>query len=266
MKSVTLRVALGTALAGFCVLPGLTPAIASPVTWDFIDPVSNPGPGLVTTTENFTDTTSTYSITAYGITSPAAGHAGNYLPNTTPGHSAPVVGSTVTTSAIPTLTAMYVKNGGTGENGLGLAYDPTGDHEISLYRMIEIATNPNVALYNFQMNSSTNGEGWDVYGSNSNAALGSATLTLLYSDGQDESLHALTAYNYYYFTYDGAGVHSGQGDNVLLRLITGQTITISTQNSSTPLPAALPLFASGLGALGLLGWRRKRKNTAAAAA
>ena len=32
---------------------------------------------------------------------------------------------------------------------------------------------------------------------------------------------------------------------------------------ATPLPAALPLFASGLGALGLLGWRRKRKNTLA---
>jgi hypothetical protein len=31
----------------------------------------------------------------------------------------------------------------------------------------------------------------------------------------------------------------------------------------TPLPAALPLFATGLGALGLLGWRRKRKNAAA---
>jgi hypothetical protein len=27
---------------------------------------------------------------------------------------------------------------------------------------------------------------------------------------------------------------------------------------TTPLPAALPLFASGLGALGLLGWRRKK--------
>jgi hypothetical protein len=27
----------------------------------------------------------------------------------------------------------------------------------------------------------------------------------------------------------------------------------------TPLPATLPLFVAGLGALGLLGWRRKRK-------
>jgi hypothetical protein len=30
--------------------------------------------------------------------------------------------------------------------------------------------------------------------------------------------------------------------------------------TTTPLPAALPLFATGLGALGLLGWRRKRKS------
>lgn len=35
---------------------------------------------------------------------------------------------------------------------------------------------------------------------------------------------------------------------------------------TTPLPATLPLFAGGLGALGLLGWRRKRKNAAALAA
>jgi hypothetical protein len=36
--------------------------------------------------------------------------------------------------------------------------------------------------------------------------------------------------------------------------------------AATPLPAALPLFATGLGALGLLGWRRKRKGAAAVAA
>jgi hypothetical protein len=34
--------------------------------------------------------------------------------------------------------------------------------------------------------------------------------------------------------------------------------------SQTPLPAALPLFASGLGAMGLLGWRKKRKAAVAA--
>lgn len=35
--------------------------------------------------------------------------------------------------------------------------------------------------------------------------------------------------------------------------------------AATPLPAAFPLFASGLGAIGLLGWRKKRKNILTAA-
>ncbi len=41
---------------------------------------------------------------------------------------------------------------------------------------------------------------------------------------------------------------------------------IDTGASATPLPAALPLFATGLGAMGLFGWRRKRKSAAAIAA
>ena len=32
--------------------------------------------------------------------------------------------------------------------------------------------------------------------------------------------------------------------------------------TGTPLPAALPLFASGMGVLGFFGWRRKRKALA----
>ena len=53
--------------------------------------------------------------------------------------------------------------------------------------------------------------------------------------------------------FSGAGSHPANAyfDN----------ITVTT----TPLPAALPLFASGLGALGVFGWRRKRKKAAAAA-
>jgi hypothetical protein len=47
----------------------------------------------------------------------------------------------------------------------------------------------------------------------------------------------------------------------------GNQINASFNNATTifavPLPAALPLFATGLGALGLLGWRRKRKALAA---
>ena len=39
-------------------------------------------------------------------------------------------------------------------------------------------------------------------------------------------------------------------------------IEVTSDLTPTPLPAALPMFATGLGALGLLGWRRKRKQAA----
>jgi hypothetical protein len=40
--------------------------------------------------------------------------------------------------------------------------------------------------------------------------------------------------------------------------------TATPETGATPLPAALPLFATGIGGLGLLGWRRKRKAQAVA--
>jgi hypothetical protein len=42
------------------------------------------------------------------------------------------------------------------------------------------------------------------------------------------------------------------------------TITSQSVETTTPLPSALPLFATGIGGLGLLGWRRKRKAQAVA--
>jgi hypothetical protein len=41
--------------------------------------------------------------------------------------------------------------------------------------------------------------------------------------------------------------------------------TVIATIATTPVPAALPLFATGLSALGLLGWRKKRKSAAIAA-
>jgi hypothetical protein len=49
--------------------------------------------------------------------------------------------------------------------------------------------------------------------------------------------------------------------------LTQQSVAINQltiEAPATPLPATLPLFATGLGGLGLLGWRRKRKAQAVA--
>ena len=48
--------------------------------------------------------------------------------------------------------------------------------------------------------------------------------------------------------------------------VTDPNFQVNFSLATTPIPAALPLFGTGLGALGLLGWRRKRKSTAAIAA
>jgi hypothetical protein len=52
-----------------------------------------------------------------------------------------------------------------------------------------------------------------------------------------------------------AGISSTSTDAVITENLTMTLVP----TSATPLPAGLPLFATGLGALGLLGWFRKRK-------
>jgi hypothetical protein len=47
------------------------------------------------------------------------------------------------------------------------------------------------------------------------------------------------------------------------RLVESGQVTAVLSLPEVPLPSALPLFATGLGALGLLGWWRKRKQLAA---
>jgi hypothetical protein len=42
--------------------------------------------------------------------------------------------------------------------------------------------------------------------------------------------------------------------------VNGIEFNLTADTAATPLPAALPLFASGLGALVLFGWRKKRKR------
>jgi hypothetical protein len=69
--------------------------------------------------------------------------------------------------------------------------------------------------------------------------------------------------NFFAFTSDYASAPGNNGSAFL----TANDFEIGiemTPVATTPLPAALPLFAGGLGALGVFSWRRKRKAAAAA--
>ena len=63
----------------------------------------------------------------------------------------------------------------------------------------------------------------------------------------------------------GLQVYNGVANSTEQATLQNKGFLIGTNLSTTPIPPAFPLFASGLGALGLLGWRRKRKKTGAMA-
>jgi len=60
---------------------------------------------------------------------------------------------------------------------------------------------------------------------------------------------------FYVFLDDGGSGRDRDFDDMVVKIVDPPV-------SAVPLPAALPLFATGLGALGLIGWRRKRKASA----
>ena len=66
---------------------------------------------------------------------------------------------------------------------------------------------------------------------------------------------------YAFFDDSGGNPTDADFDDMIVKL----QISSNTEIGDTPLPAALPLFATGLGVMGLLGWRRKRKALAIAA-
>lgn len=61
---------------------------------------------------------------------------------------------------------------------------------------------------------------------------------------------------------DSNGNNLAGSNTVILSYDFTTSSAFTSSSSATPLPATLPLFATGLGGLGLFGWRRKRKPRA----
>lgn len=122
-------------------------------------------------------------------------------------------------SATNVAKALYGKQGGGNENGLGFARN--GDREIGYgegYVQLDVSALLGLLTnVKFGSNSTTQGEEWSVFGSNTAGLFASGTFL---SKGTTEGLHTLPnfgAYKYYYFTSSQAK----GGKNWLLTGISG---------------------------------------------
>jgi hypothetical protein len=216
MKSVLLGFAAAAALA--------TTASAAVVTFDF----QSPGPNA--------DAGNSHTYTA----------------------GSPAI--SITATAFPTLEPtgapnhLFDKSGGGDENGLGLTSDPSGDHEISgaNFIQIDVSALPVGSVDSFQMGSTTGGEGWTVFGSNTAGVLGSALAGLTDVINDEGVSHTLPG-GYEFYDFKAAGI---EGSNVLLH-----EFVVTT---AVPEPATWAMMLIGIGGLG--GMLRASRKSASSAA
>ena len=220
MKTVN-RALFAAAVTVSAGLGSLAPANAATETWNFNSPT-----GTLGTTQPYLSTPDGISITAAGF----------------------ITGPTFATLATPVL--LFGKNDAGDEAGVGIAADPSGDHEIfgnpnpGPGDVVRITVPTGVTLTSFTMGSVQTGEGWALYGTHDAAGL--TGYALITSGTTDGTFSLPTGFTAFYF--------AATSGNVLLDAVAG--------TSTVPLPGALPLFVTGLGLMGLLRMRRKRSVAA----
>ena len=148
-------------------------------------------------------------------------------------------------------TDLYGKNASAAdEKGVGIANDPTGDHEIwtgaesgtaIILDVSDLLAN-NVSEAQFFMGSTTDGESWVVWGE-----IAPGSFVALLSGSDELTWHDLPGWGWY---SDYAFTAGNVGNNVLLG---GLSLT-----QSVPEPATWAMMLLGFGAVGVAFRRRRR--------
>ena len=168
---------------------------------------------------------------------------------------------------------LYGKNGGGDENGLGLANDPTGDNEIhyhSGYVQIDVSQLFGKADgLTFGTNSTTDGEEWTVYGSNSSGGTcGQSALrgrhVLGLSGTTEVTAQGLPSFGTYrYYDFFESTHTAGQGDNFLITNLA--TLEVTGHGGGVPEPATWAMMLLGFGGVGAALRAAHRRNCTASA-
>jgi hypothetical protein len=138
------------------------------------------------------------------------------------------------------------------ESGLGLVNDDTGDHEITPGNVIMLDLgNLSISTLGIYTGSTTSGEEWEIWGSNTVVTLGQSFTIPSgltgFSEG-DQNVSSLAGDRYIFITSLG----SSDTNNILLGALTATT--------ATPEPSSAALFSLALMGSGFLFRRRFSKK------
>jgi hypothetical protein len=160
-----------------------------------------------------------------------------------------------TNSSFTTGQNLFTKAGSGDERGLG--FTNTSDNEIIGSKVIEInfsaEKTAGYSSFSFQMGSSTNGEKWGLWASNTGAV--NSFSEILSGTGEGDNT-GIAVYNYYYVGLDSHTLHPSS-DNVLLESVDG--VAPASRVGGVPEPSTWAMLILGFFGIGFVAYRQKGK-------